>query len=476
MMSFRKLSASLLIFLLASAAVAQSAVLPPLKVEGRQLVDDKGNSVVLHGVMDTPNRYFNNYRWQSWKADYTDGDTQPCIEYFEKLFTAITDKSQGAYCTVFRLHLDPCWTNDPNKPLQGAGGEHNISQFSSARLTKYWTKLYSVIMEKALAHGLYVILRPPGVCPQTVKVGDEYQRYLKTVWGTIAASKLLQQYSGQVSIELANEPVTVTNADGTQTETSLRDFFQPVVDIIRTRGFKGVLWIPGSGYQSQYGGYAKYPVSDPEDNYGYAVHVYSGWYGNMTDNNCNAETFIRNFKSQVPVVETKPVMVTEIDWSPNDPSRSDEGHLNEWGQWTAPNFGSWATASSSKWGKAWRAVHDHYGNIGMTLTSTDDYLDIDEYLKTKTVRPGFQKAKDYGLFEECCAYTCFQWYKEFYEKQNTGIAPILGDSDAADVVAGTEKYYDLQGRRVDARYRGICIKEVRLSNGKTKKTTICNMK
>ena len=41
--------------------------LPPLSVKGKHLVDDKGNPVTLHGVMDTPNRYFNGWRWQGWK-------------------------------------------------------------------------------------------------------------------------------------------------------------------------------------------------------------------------------------------------------------------------------------------------------------------------------------------------------------------------------------------------------------------------
>ena len=43
--------------------------LPALHVEGRWLVDTHGNHVVLHGVMDTPNMYFNDWRWGSpWGA------------------------------------------------------------------------------------------------------------------------------------------------------------------------------------------------------------------------------------------------------------------------------------------------------------------------------------------------------------------------------------------------------------------------
>ena len=35
--------------------------LSPLRVKGNQLVDKNGQRVLLHGVMDTPNPYFNSY-------------------------------------------------------------------------------------------------------------------------------------------------------------------------------------------------------------------------------------------------------------------------------------------------------------------------------------------------------------------------------------------------------------------------------
>ena len=114
---------------------------------------------------------------------------------------------------------------------------------------RYWKSLYSKLMEKALAHGLYVILRPPGVCPKDIKVGDDYQSYLKTVWGTVTQANVLKEHSGHVSIELANEPVHVYAADGSSSKSALRDFFQPVIDVIRDNGFNGVIWVPGAGYQ-----------------------------------------------------------------------------------------------------------------------------------------------------------------------------------------------------------------------------------
>lgn len=46
------------------ATVSMSAEIPPsIHVDGEYLTDTHGNKVVLHGVMDTPSPYFNNYRW-----------------------------------------------------------------------------------------------------------------------------------------------------------------------------------------------------------------------------------------------------------------------------------------------------------------------------------------------------------------------------------------------------------------------------
>ena len=463
-MKQKKLLLSLALALMSMAGHAADN-LPDLHVEGKNLVDSEGKTVVLHGVMDTPNRYFNGNRWGT--GGYSVSDVTPCLDYFEKMFTAITDKSQGAYCTVFRLHMDPCWTNN-NAPA--GTQENNIQYFSERRYEIFLSRLYVKLVQKALAHGLYVIVRPPGVCPQNIKVGDEYQAYLKKVWKLFASNATIQKNAGQVSIELANEPINVLLANGSKSDMALHDFFQPVVDEIRATGFKGIIWVPGSGYQSNYVGYSKYPIIDTENNFSYAVHVYSGWYGNMTDKNCDHNTFIKNFQAQVPMVTSKPIMVTEIDWSPEDPDKASEGHYNEWGQWTQPNLGSWATASTSKWGLAWKAVHDHFGNIGMTLTHPQEYYDIDEYLKNGKVIPGFQNAKKHHLFEECCGYACMNWYKEWYLKQTTGVEETIANT--ADVKYTL--FYNIEGQQVAKPQKGMYIIKQVLKDGKVRVRKVCN--
>ena len=423
---------------------AQAAkTLPSLHVEGKWLVDTYGNHVVLHGCMDTPSMWFNGNRWG---GGYNDTGAKNCMAYFEKLYTGL----QAANCDVFRLHLDPAWTNDGSvnaagfttvsgdkskDPLgQEVGGEANIHHFSEARLKHFMEVLYVPLMKMAMAHGMYVVVRPPGVCPGEIRVDSYYQKYLLTVWDIVSKDKTIQNFSGQISLELANEPIGVKNANGSESDATLHDFFQPIVDKIRENGFKGIIWIPGSGYQSNYRGYKKYPIKG--DNIGYAVHDYPGWY-NCSDEKVDRDGLtkskqdnLNSFLDAVPVVKTNPVIITEVDWSPlKEPKEID--HYNEMGQPTYKNLGTWATASTSKWGLCFKNLLDYCGNMSMTLTHPHDYIDLDKLMQDpKHPVPAFNGNT------EACSGACWEWYAD-YIKVDRPVADYLCDIPVADNGNGT---------------------------------------
>ena len=434
-MKLRKLIQCCLIFGMMAVAVpveAQEVIrgLSPLHVDGRFLKDGSGNKVVLHGVMDTPSPYFNEYRWG---GGATDDNVDACKNYFEAIFDVITDKDKGANCKLFRLHLDPAWTNGAagswQQDSREAGtNEADISHYEGARLTKYLGKVYIPIAQKAILHGMYVIMRPPGVCPGDIYVGGSYQKYLLDVWDRVSKHALVQKYCGQISLELANEPVRVHLADGTNSSKALHDFFQPIVDKIRENGYKGIIWIPGSGWQSGYADYAEYPITG--ENIGYAVHDYDGWYGcsdkDLTPNDVPAATQrkIAQFHNQVPVVDTNPIVITEIDWSPTKPG---SGHYNEHGNWVTSNYGTWATGRTSVWGKITKGVHDYYGNISMTLSGSHCYIDYEDCITstdrktfklTGRVTPAFKRAMEANNEDpfDACGVACFQWYAEYAQE------------------------------------------------------------
>ena len=414
----RRLLSILFAAFLTTGVWALEAPLPTLHVEGKWLVDTYGNHVVLHGVMDTPSMYFNSNRWT---GGYNATGAKNCRAYFTKLFAGM----KQANCDVFRLHLDPAWTNDnsvtyvdlKSQPEHKTGdlptGEANIEHFSAKRLETFLASVYIPLMMDALDHGLYVVVRPPGVCPGTIHVDGYYQKYLLEVWDMVSKNETIRNHAGQISIELANEPVSVKNASGQNDAKALHDFFQPVVDKIRQNGFTGIIWVPGSGWQSSYADYKSYPITG--DNIGYAVHDYDGWYGmedkkwSASDVPARTKAKITQFHNQVPVVDTNPIIVTEIDWSPQ---KEGTGHYNEHGDWVLSNYGTWATGRTSVWGITTKNVYDHYGNISMTLSGTDCLIDVPKLLKTGVAEPAF------GGYEECCGKACFDWYAEYAQKDN----------------------------------------------------------
>lgn len=394
--------------------------IPDLKVSGKEFVDPTGKAVTLHGVMDTPNAYFNGARWvpskKHWDVDYSDQWLTPCKEYFTNVFQAIANPAKGTYCNLFRLHLDPAWTNDPSKKPTNGGGENDISRFSASLLRKHMEDLYVPIVKDALAHGLYVIMRPPGVFPEDVEVGDAYNEYLFTVWDIVSSDEYVKSHAGQIMLELGNEPVRMKG--------NLADYFQPIVNKIRSNGFTGILLLPGTGWQANYTNYETKAIKD--DNFGYAVHNYPGWYGGWDANQTEAN-FISTFEAQVPV-DQKPIVITEVDWSP---MKEGAGHWNEaQTQYTEGNFGTWGTGTTNSpapnvdykntqnvgWGMRFKHLVDKHPNISWTLQGTTTFVDMDAYLRDGTVKPAFtdaMKAAGYADASEACSGSCFSWYYQY---------------------------------------------------------------
>lgn len=412
---------------------------PDLHVSGKNLVDPEGNVVTLHGVMDTPNLYFNNYKWSGGYE--TDQDVANCLAYFSKVMDAVHNPEKGTYCNLFRLHLDPAWTTDNNIIATGfkkepdlddngvqkktswgsliwkytdptgqiVESEANICHFSMTRFKTYLEKLYIPIVKKALAHGMYVIMRPPGVFPHTVTVSDYYNQYLLNIWDVVSSDPYIKAHAGQISFELGNEPVAVNGY--------LADFFQPIINKIRSNGFTGVVWAPGATWQQNYTSYTDKRLND--NNLGFAVHFYPGWFKTIANDSGSPQsntTVLNDFKSMVPVQATNPIVITEVDWSPE---KSGAGHVNESGQQVEGNFGTWGTGSTSekgKFGEQFKYVVDQCGNISWNLQGTLTYVDMEAYLRDGTIQPAFtdqMKAMGYTDASQACSGTCFRWFYDY---------------------------------------------------------------
>ena len=389
----------LILFVLFLPLAAFAAKPPPIHVEGRQLVDRDGYTVRLRGAMRSIHPYFDGGRWGG--GDDEDA-AKRAREYYDRTLAGLVDHSQGAYVNLMRFTDDGHWSNDDR--LKPDKKSPHFYACDWKRYDFYVNEVLVPIVENAVEKGMYVIIRPSYNNPGETKVGDDFNRHLQREWSVIAANERIQALSGQILFELQNEPTTIFAADGTRASSAMAEFFQSVVDVIRKAGFKGVVLVPGMGYQSSYGDYAFYPVHD--DNMGYAVHVYEGWYG-QKESSATVEGFMRNFRRQVPVVDRAPIVVTEVDWSPEKPGA---GKTNEFGKYVPANWGTWATASTASWGKAYLGMIERFGNISTICGDSHLYYDIDEYLKS-----GKFKVKFDGN-PECSPKAFYDLYNRWYHE------------------------------------------------------------
>lgn len=445
-----KLKSAILVLMLAVAALSarawQGMEMPRLKVEGRYLTDQQGNVVNLHGFAQTYSPWFNEQMTQ-----WNNYDVNACLRYNQGLIDKIL--KAGWDVNFLRLHMDPYWSNTPGAQTTG---ENDISAFDFERFKTYLNSVFIPMAEYATSHGLYVVMRPPGVCPEEIAVGDAYQKYLIKVWKHVAAHAKLKN-NPYIMFELANEPVRIKGTDGsvgggTQPQfDALKQYFQEIVDGIRSTGCGNILWIPGLGYQSNYAGYAENPIEG--ENIGYAVHVYPGWYGSSCEkptgeggggDNVNLQAGYTEFKkgwdkAVGPVADFAPIMVTEMDWAA-------ESYNASWGKAYT------GTAGGQGFGANYKRIMDETGNVSWLLFTSPDLM-----AKFKD-EPGVPGKYTFLNDPEACPWPIFHWYQEYKNKEyphadfeyrassdngnGTYSNPLIyGDFPDPDVIRVDDTYY-----------------------------------
>ena len=358
--------------------------MPQLHVDGRYLKDPQGNIVNLHGFAQTYSPWFNE------QGRYWSGyDVAGCLKYNKGIIDKIM--AAGWKENFIRLHMDPHWSYTPGLPVSG---ENDISAFNLSRFKTYLNSVFVPMAEYAISKGLYVVMRPPGVCPGKIAVGDAYNKYLIQVWGWVAQNPKLKN-NPNVMFELANEPVDILGTDGTYGAGSqghfdkLKTYFQAVVDTVRASA-DNILWVPGLGYQSLYAGYAVNPIVGK--NIGYAVHVYPGWFNSGN----GYASFQRGWDSQVkPVADFAPIIVTEMDWAPAKYNLS-------WGKDVT------GTAGGSGFGANFKKIADLSGNVSWLIFTGPDLL-----AKFTGVPPAASDTFTFWNDPQACPWPTYQWYKEY---------------------------------------------------------------
>lgn len=375
-----------------------------LNVVGRYLKDAQGNVVNLHGFGQTYSPFFNNNTWNNY-------DVAGCLRYNQSLIDQIL---AAGWCMNFvRMHMDPYWSDDPSQQSVRYEGHE---RFSESRFKKYLEEVFVPMAEYAISKGLFVVMRPPGVSPEKIAVGDDYQSFLLKVWDIVSQHDKLKN-NGYIMFELANEPIHIKGPDGTYAGSgdghfkNMNLYFQAIVDKIRSNKARNIVWVPGLSYQSNYAGFANYPIEG--ENVGYAIHVYPGWYnsdaeqpsaelGGVTGG--GYEGFQRGWDAQImPVADFAPIMVTEMDWAPAKYDAS-------WGKSVTGVIGG------AGFGANFKYIADNTGNVSWMLFTSPHLL-----AQFRDV-PGKEGEYTFLNDPEACPWPVYHWFQEY-----AGKAPAEGE-------------------------------------------------
>lgn len=392
----------------------EESALPVLTVVGRYLKNNKGEIVNLHGFAQTYSPYFNQNAWNNY-------DVSGCLSYNKRLIDQM--QSAGWKFNFIRMHLDPYWSDDTSKESVRYEGHE---RFSSARFQKYLDELFIPMAKYAISKGLYIVMRPPGVAPEKIAVGDDYQKFLLTVWNIVSKHPDIKN-NMDIMFELANEPIHILGPDGTYAGTgsghfmNLKSYFQTITDKVRANGAKNIIWVPGLSYQSSYSGYATYPIEG--ENIGYAVHVYPGWYGSDAQSPSaelggvmggGYDGFQRGWDAQVmPVANFAPIMITEMDWAP-------EKYNSSWGKSITGEVGGTGFGANFKY------IMDRTGNASWLLFTSPHLLA--QFKNVAGTEGNYAFLND----PEACPWPVYHWFKEY-----AGEAPAEGDLNSLQVAGVT---------------------------------------
>ena len=417
-----------------------------LNVVGRYLVDETGNTVNLHGFGQTYSPFFNENAWGNY-------DVSACLKYNQRMIDAVL--AAGWEMDFIRMHMDPYWSDDPSQPSVRYEGHE---RFSETRFRKYLDEVFVPMAEYMISKGLYVVMRPPGVSPETIQIYDSYQTFLLKVWDIVSQHPKLRN-NGWVMFELANEPINIKGTDGSVGSTgdahfaNMKHYFQAIVDKIRGNNARNIIWVPGLAYQSQYAGFADHRIEG--DNIGYAVHVYPGWYGSDAEQPSaelggvmggGYEGFQRGWDAQVgPVAEFAPIMVTELDWAPAK-------YDSSWGKSITGEVGGTGFGANFKY------IADNTGNVSWMIFTSQHLL-----AQFKDI-PGIEGQYTFLNDPEACPWPVYHWFQGYAgmaeaEGELTGL-DILNVDDSIEIRMGDSRNIVVNALYSDGSVRAVTDKAV----------------
>ena len=385
---------------------------PMLTVQGNQLKDAYGNTVLFHGWRISDAAYFcDNGKFFNSPTDYAG-----CLKYLKNVANTFTHtnglygSTHGWYCNEIRLGCDGFFWY----------GDWADGSFDTNKLQAYTQNILVPFSQYCKSHGLYLVIFPNITIPQNTTT-NIVQTTLLTVWNYWSSLPQLKN-ADNVQFELCNEPINAyangTWGNGSQPYyDALKNWLQPIVNTIRGNGAGNIIWVPGLSYQSQYAGYAVNPINGT--NIGYAAHIYPA-YGGVGNNPASLQNFWNsNYK---PCADLYPMNITETYWM-----QFLTGDNSYW-----QLFNGVTGNNTSGFGTALRHTLDRQGNVSWEIGITGDLITNADPTAFGTLnsQPGRDDA----------ARPAFEW---FYEYRFTG--PAAGTNVDAFSQIEAERFSTLSG-------------------------------
>lgn len=406
------------------------AKLDPLHVDGKWLCKSSGEHVNLHGFWQTYSPWFNGDAWgvHNW-GDY---NVNECLRYNKNEIDQIL--AGGWKVDFMRLHMDPYWSISRSRPWPTTRQEYE--DFDESLFKEYLDKVFVPMVEYCISKGLYVVLMPGYSAPEYLEYGDQFFKVLEKLWTNISKHPKLGNNT-DVMFEIVNEPRSIKangvvgNNDDAHNQELTR-YMQHFVDLIRQNA-SNIIWVPGTGYQSQYAGYAKYKMQGKD--LGFAVHCYPGWYGSDAEQESaelggsmggGYDAFQTGWNNQIlPAAEIAPIMITEMDWAPKVYDKS-------WGK----SFTG--EAGGSGFGANFKYLADKTGNVSYILFTAPN--DLADYSSKSTA--GYT---NYWNDWRGCPWQIYHWYQEYAEGRiqptSAESLKIGGSDNGLKLTAGTERNF-----------------------------------
>lgn len=428
----------LVLFLLSHSLLAGMPVnawsgmtISKLHVSGNQLVNSSGQPVTLSGWHQPTGAYW-TYQNSTYYLKLNNNNRHAAIlAYLKDITDTFTSggakygSSHGWYMNQCRLFIDREDMGDV------AAGTYNFAGLQSAT-----QNIIIPYINYARTKGVYVTLGLDFTLANNQCTTQDNLDKFNQIWGYLASQPAIKS-ADNVMFELINEPISsyanghwggyAGESDYAAHWDALKTFQNSIISTIRKQGADNVIWAAGLGYDQTYNLCASKPITDPLNNYGYAVHWYPGYGAN---NDLAALKSIWN-NDIAPCAAAYPINITETCWFKNKTGDS--------------SYWSLFNGSSEGFGKNTKSIFTTAGNVSIAAHMNGFILEAGT--RSTFADPTAGLKWDGDTTRDAMARFIFEWYYERAQAYpNSGISNgIVSGAKYKIINRGSGKVIDVPG-------------------------------